>query len=139
MQIPELDITELEPTTKEPNMSFSEANPVDLVLDIHEELTFFQKLRRGTVHDKRLGELQTSSTITTGKGKDKSIAGLPSRRALQWQMSVLCSERDSLISVAQQLIDQFVPSSYPDSLLRKCWGSLNEIKEVTTMTFRHNC
>lgn len=100
------------------------------LIGIQDELEFLKRLREGTHKDIKsepsLATRQTSST----KGKAKMLTNLPTRRVMQWQMAKLRTNQESLVSSAQQLIDQFVLKHYPHPLLRKCWGALDGINKV---------
>ncbi|CAI6341476.1 unnamed protein product [Periconia digitata] len=106
------------------------------LLEMGDEFDFFQTLIR---RDGGGEQVNTASDVPgVSKGKLKVSAKAPRRRVVQWQLSALVSERDSFTSTLQQLIDQFVPSYYPHPLLRRCWGSLDAIKEEIEGLFAEN-
>ncbi|PVH95033.1 hypothetical protein DM02DRAFT_675778 [Periconia macrospinosa] len=103
--------------------------PHTALLDIKDEHAFFRKLlRRDTTSDQQPKTREVAAG--SDEGKENASASTPRRRAIQWQLAALLSERDSFMSTTQRLIDQFVPNHYPHPLLRKCWGSLDAINEA---------
>lgn len=103
--------------------------PYAALLEIEDELSFFQKLlRRDAVSDE--GPKIPGVAPSQGKGKDKVPANTPRRCIIQWQLSTLLLEYDSFSFISKQLVDQFVRNYFPHPLLQKCWGALDAISEV---------
>jgi hypothetical protein len=89
-------------------------------LDIHDELTFW-----------KVDQDRTATSSASPKLETKSTTHTTTRRVTNWQMSNFCRELEVVASLAQQLVDQFVPKQYPHALLRRCWGAFDAINEVS--------
>lgn len=131
VEIPEKSIKDLEPV--QDAKSFNNPQWNQGVLDVRNELAFVETIREGTGRASKSCTTPLPKISSTASLKQKSVTRIPSRRAIQWQMSRLLIEMDLLISSTQQLIDQFVPKHYPHPLLRKCWGTLYEISKVSLL------
>jgi hypothetical protein len=125
VDLPELAITDLESMREGTKTAASKTEAANPHLEIANELSFFRKLKRGMTNDWRM-----TSTHGNGEGIDKGSTAVPTRRAIEWQMSRLTHEQEMLETTVKQLIDQYVPNHYPHPLLRRCWGTIHEINQV---------
>jgi hypothetical protein len=99
-------------------------------ISIQDDIKFIKGLRKEIRNDQKPEVSAAPNVPSSVKGKAKTVANVPSRRMIQWQMARLRIYQESLFASAQQLIDQFVLKHYPHPLLRKYWGALDAINQV---------